>query len=73
MNFETSPLPRRSPFLDHSNLHILATYLYKYSDIWPEGILREANLAMTNDESRFDEIGYWSEIKLEILKNYATF
>jgi len=27
---------------------------------------------MTNDEFRFDEIGYWSEIKLEILKNYAT-
>jgi three-Cys-motif partner protein len=27
---------------------------------------------MTNDEFRFDEIGYWSEIKLEILKSYAT-
>jgi len=27
---------------------------------------------MKSDEFRFDEIGYWSEIKLEILKNYAA-
>jgi len=24
------------------------------------------------DEPRFDEIGYWSEVKLEILREYAA-
>jgi hypothetical protein len=37
-----------------------------------EELPRGADLAMKSDEFQFDEIGYWSEIKLEILKNYAT-
>ena len=26
---------------------------------------------MINNDLRFDEIGYWSEIKLDIVKKYA--
>jgi hypothetical protein len=34
---------------------------------WPAIYIRIYNLAM-----RFDEIGYWSEVKLAIIKEYAA-
>ena len=36
------------------------------------GEIRSGDLICTSDETPFDQIGYWSEIKLDIIKEFAT-
>lgn len=63
----------RAPFRQHLPVAVcLSPDILKQFQLFLTYSEQKANLSKVMGELRFDEVGYWSEIKLEILKEYAS-